>query len=96
MQKCLNDLFGGCCSGKPEVSESTDVGSKEAGHWTISKCGLSPKTCGKYVKFSDAVKPATGLRPARILKAEIEKQEKRKCGSKKKEKKPSLQGSLFE
>lgn len=94
-QKCLNDLFGGCCSGKPEVSESTDVGSEEAGHWTISKCKLSNKTCGKYIKFSDVVKPASGLRPARIIKAGMEKQEKKRCGTKK-DKKPSLQGTLFE
>lgn len=98
MQKCLNDLFGGCCSGKPEITETKDVGSEEAGHWDISKCKLSPGTCGVYKKFSEVVKPAVGLGPAKIIIREGEKVAAAKCSSKKKEKEKakSLQGTLFE
>lgn len=94
MQKCLNDLFGGFCSGEPQI-ESTEefsgTGPKGAPLSAIvRKCSLLPKECGFYKKFSEVVKPAVGLGPARI---NIKKGTETK--PKPKHKEPSKQGALL-
>lgn len=78
-QKCLNDLFGGICKGEPQIEDSKDVNFGPS-RQTIRKCQLDKKTCGFYTSFSEHVKPAEGLGPARIVvtpKPAVKKKSKR-------------------
>ena len=106
MLRCLNDLFGGYCSGKADINKTEKIGSKEAGYWDKSDCKLSPKECGSYLKFSEVVKPVeklgSGVRIKKIGQEEIEElggltKPKVKCGTGKKAKeKPDFeQGALL-
>ena len=100
MLRCLNDLFGGYCSGKPQVGETKDIGdtfgypTEGVKHSEIrEKCSLSPKECGNYLKYSEVVKEAEGLGSGVRIRAAGETAETKKVPRRKK--KETLQGTLL-
>ena len=87
MLRCLNNRLG-YCSGTPQIEEETAENQRE-GELIVSHCKLDNKTCGKYLRFSDILKPAehlgTGIRTIKVL-SEKEKEIEAKKNKKKKKK----------
>lgn len=79
MRRCLNNPFG-YCDGEPEIDKEETLTSGEV-VFKIAHCKLGHKTCGKYLRFTDMLKPVknlgTGIRTNVTLSEDTKKKGKK-------------------